>query len=162
VRIFLIFLLLLIVSACTSAPPPSGGAVGDTAQVMRVIDGDTIDVEIGGIGYRVRYIGVNTPERDESCYQPATDANTDLLRGKTVTLVKDTSNTDAYGRLLRYVYVGSTFVNAELVRNGWAENAEYPPDTAHAAEFRQLEAQARAANLGCHPSGIFDDGSDTR
>lgn len=162
-RISLTILLpLLIVTACTSAPSPSGGVTGDTAQVMRVIDGDTIDVEIGGIGYRVRYIGINTPERDEACYQPATDANANLLRGKTVTLVKDTSNTDTYGRLLRYVYAGNTFVNAELVRSGWAENAEYPPDTAHAAEFRQLEAQARAANLGCHPSGIFDDGSDTR
>lgn len=163
-RIFLIF-LLLIASACTmtpAAPSIPGGGVGDSARVTRVIDGDTIDVEINGIGYRVRYIGVNTPERDEVCYQPATDANAALLSGKTVTLVKDTSETDVYGRLLRYVYAGSTFVNAELVRNGWAENAEYPPDTAHAAEFRQLEAQAAAANLGCHPSGIFADGSETR
>jgi endonuclease YncB( thermonuclease family) len=159
----LLLLLLLIASACTAAPAaPSGGVTGDTAQVTRVIDGDTIDVDINGIGYRVRYIGVNTPERDEICYQPAADANAALLSGKTVTLVKDTSNTDAFGRLLRYVYVGSTFVNATLVVEGWAENAEYPPDTTHAAEFRVLEARAKAANAGCHPSGIFDDGSDTR
>jgi endonuclease YncB( thermonuclease family) len=135
---------------------------GDTAQVTRVIDGDTIDVEMNGVGYRVRYIGMNTPESDEVCYQQATDANAALVSGKTVTLVKDSSNVDQYGRLLRYVYAGGTFVNAELVRGGWAENAEYPPDTAHASEFRQLEAQARTANLGCHPSGIFNYGNDTR
>jgi endonuclease YncB( thermonuclease family) len=170
---YILVAALLIMSACTMTPSsPAGGTggtggtggvpAGDAAQVMRVIDGDTIDVEIGGVGFRVRYIGMNTPERDEVCYQPATDANTALLSGKTITLVKDTSETDTFGRLLRYVYAGDTFVNAELVRNGWAENAEYPPDTTHAAEFRMLEAQAAAANVGCHPSRIFDDGNETR
>jgi len=135
---------------------------GDTAQVTRIIDGDTIDVEMNGVRYRVRYIGMNTPEKDQPCYQEATDANAALLSGKTVTLVKDTSETDVYGRLLRYVYVGDTFVNAELVREGWAENAVYPPDTKYEDTFHQLELQARAANIGCHPTGVFNDGSDTR
>jgi endonuclease YncB( thermonuclease family) len=149
-------------AACTSSGAPPSGVTGDTAQVTRVIDGDTIDVEMNGVGYRVRYIGVNTPESDEVCYQQATDANSTLVSGKTVTLVKDVSNVDQFGRLLRYVYAGSVFVNAELVRGGWAENAEYPPDTAHAAEFRDMEAHARTAHLGCHPSGIFNDGNETR
>jgi micrococcal nuclease len=105
---------------------------------------------------------MNTPERDQPCYQQASDANAALVSGQTVTLVKDTSNTDKYGRLLRYVYVGSLFVNAELVREGWAENAVYPPDTEFKDTFYQLEQAAKAAKLGCHPSGIFDDGSDTR
>ena len=87
---------------------------------------------------------------------------TALVGGKSVTLVSDQSNTDSFGRLLRYIYVGDQFINAELVRGGWAENAEYPPDTAHAAEFRTLEQAARLANAGCHPTGIFNDGSDTR
>jgi endonuclease YncB( thermonuclease family) len=160
---------MIFVSACTmdlSPPPggapPSGNVSGDAALVTRVIDGDTIDVDINGVGYRVRYIGVNTPESDEACYSEATAANRVLVAGRTVTLVRDTSETDVYGRLLRYVYVGDDFVNADLVRDGWAENAEYPPDTAHAAEFHQLEIQARAANRGCHPTGIFDDGNETR
>jgi endonuclease YncB( thermonuclease family) len=159
----LLILLILLAASCTNeALAPATVPVGETAQVTRVIDGDTIDVRINGVGYRVRYIGMNTPERGEACYQQATDANAALIEGKTVTLVKDVSETDVYGRLLRYVYVGGEFVNADLVRDGWAENAEYPPDTAHAAEFRQLEAQARDKNIGCHPTGIFDDGSDTR
>lgn len=160
----LLILLILLASSCTmGAPTPTTTTIeGDSARVTRVIDGDTIDVQIDGVSYRVRYIGMNTPESDEVCYQQATDANAALVGGKTVTLVKDGSETDAYGRLLRYVYVGSEFVNADLVRDGWAENAEYPPDTAHAAEFRQLEAQARQANAGCHPTGIFDDGNDSR
>ncbi len=162
----LLIILILITTACTSADvtaPPSGGAIaGDTARVTRVIDGDTIDVQLDGVSYRVRYIGMNTPERDEVCYQEAKDANAALVSGKTVTLVKDTSETDVYGRLLRYVYADGVFVNEELVREGWAENAVYPPDTTYADVFHQLELQARQANIGCHPTGIFNDGSDTR
>jgi micrococcal nuclease len=84
------------------------------------------------------------------------------VQGQTVRLVRDQSNTDRFGRLLRYVYVGSRFVNAELVSGGWAEAVEYAPDRAQTAYFRQLEAEARSANRGCHPTGIFNDGSDTR
>lgn len=141
-----------------AAPP----ANGQQARVTRVIDGDTIDVTIDGTGYRVRYIGINTPERDEPCYAEAMAANRALVEGRTVTLVRDQSETDRFGRLLRYIYVGNINVNAQLVAQGWAEAVEYPPDTAQTAFFRELERRARAANLGCHPTGIFNDGSDTR
>ena len=144
--------------APTDQPPPSGV----TGVVTRVIDGDTSDVQIDGAGYRVRYIGINTPERDEPCYQEATVANAALVENQTVTLVRDVSETDPYGRLLYYVYVGDTFVNAELVAQGYAEAVVYPPDTAYADTFASLEASARAAGWGCHPTGIFDDGSTTR
>lgn len=142
-----------------SLPPPSGG---ETATVTRVIDGDTIEVNISGQRFTVRYVGVNTPERDEACYAEATNANRALVENQTVTLVRDVSNTDRFDRLLRYIYVGDTLVNAALVQQGWAEKVEYPPDTSLAAQFGALEAAARAANLGCHPTGIFDDGSSTR
>ena len=166
----LALVLLFLLSACTFGfdstvvltvqvgTPPAG----DTASVRRIVDGDTIDVTINGQPFTVRYIGVNTPERDEACYSEATAANAALVQGQTVRLVKDVSETDRYGRLLRYVYVGSTFVNATLVQQGWAEAAAYPPDTAYETTFEQLEAQAKAANLGCHPTGIFNDGSTTR
>lgn len=159
----IILILILLLAACTRDPAaPTGEIQGETAQVTRIIDGDTIDVRIDGVGYRVRYIGVNTPERDEACYNDASNANAALVEGKTVTLVKDVSDTDQFGRLLRYVYVGNMFVNETLVRDGWAESVEYPPDTARAADFRRLEREATAANRGCHPTGIFDDGSATR
>lgn len=157
----------LVLSACSldlldAGNPDPNPAGGETARVTSVIDGDTIDVEMNGVGYRVRYVGVNTPERGEVCYPEATDANAALVTGRTVTLVRDVENTDRFGRLLRYVYVGDEFVNAALVRQGYAEAVEYPPDIRHTAEFRQLERAARAGGLGCHPTGIFDDGSDTR
>jgi micrococcal nuclease len=137
----------------TSAPP--AGIVSESATVTQVIDGDTIDVRIGGDTYRVRYIGVNTPEYNQLCSAEATQANAALVQGQTVTLVKDVSETDPYERLLRYVYVGDLFVNAELVAEGYAESVRYPPDTAYATFFDTLEADARRAGLGCHPTGVF-------
>ncbi len=174
-RLLFVCLLFTLSAACTFdfEPPQTGGALpptvppqtnirGEQAVVMSIIDGDTIDVSINGVSYRVRYIGINTPERDEACYREAREANASLVRGQTVTLVRDESNTDQYGRLLRYVYVGDRFVNAELVAQGYAEAVEYRPDTRHTAYFRELETLAREANVGCHPTGIFDDGSLTR
>lgn len=166
-------MLLLAALACTFGFEPdnasmpsavSGGGSGDdeVGRVTQVVDGDTIEVDIDGVGYRVRYVGVNTPERDEACYQEAVDANAALVSGQTVRLVRDESNTDRYGRLLRYVYVGNTFVNQRLVAEGWAEAVEYRPDTRYTADFRALEQDASARNRGCHASGIFDDGTLTR
>lgn len=139
-----------------TSPEASPLPRGDVAVVTRVIDGDTIEVQMDGALYDVRYIGVNTPERDQPCYDAATAANADMVARQTVQLVQDVSNTDRYGRLLRYVYVGDVFVNAELVREGYAEAGYYPPDTAYHELFTQLEAQADRAGLGCHPTGVFD------
>lgn len=165
-----LFLTLLFVTGCSftygfdrpPTPAPGGSPGGEQGQVVNVIDGDTIDVRIDGQVMRVRYVGVNTPERDEPCYADASRANADLVSGRTVTLVKDQSETDRYGRLLRYIYVGDTFVNRRLVEQGYAEVVSYPPDNAFYDQFLQLEEQARVANIGCHPTGIFNDGSTTR
>jgi len=122
---------------------------GEQALVVRVIDGDTIEVEIAGQNYRVRYIGMDTPERGDLFYQKATDANARLVAGQTVTMVKDVSETDRYGRLLRYIYLANgTFVNAELVRQGYAQVATYPPDVAHQELFVTLQQEAREAAMG--------------
>ncbi len=151
----LVVLLLLLLAACSQTTPDPNPSDGEFATVTRVIDGDTIDVELNGEIVRVRYIGVNTPERDEVCFQDATDANANLVNGQRVRLVKDVSETDRFDRLLRYVYVGDTFVNAELVEQGFAESVRFPPDTRHAATFDRLEDEARRANIGCHPTGVF-------
>lgn len=104
----------------------------------------------------MRYIGIDTPERDDPCYAEASNANAALVAGRSVRLVKDVSETDRYGRLLRYIYVDGVFVNETLIREGWAEAVEFPPDTAYASQFYRLEREARAAGLGCHPTGVFD------
>jgi micrococcal nuclease len=119
-----------------------------------VVDGDTIDVSINNQTFRVRYTGVNTPEsvdpnRPVGCYGPEASAfNKSLVEGKIVELEKDVSETDQFGRLLRYVYVGGTFVNAELVKQGYAQLITIPPDLKHAEMFRQLEQEARNARRG--------------
>ena len=168
----LIGILLLLLVACDNQSTDNGGGAvpnNTLAQVIRITDGDTIKVDINGVEYDVRYIGINTPEiahsagqTDEPCGRDATEANRRLVEGQPVRLERDVSETDRYGRLLRYVYVGDTFVNAELVRQGWAESASYPPDTREFANFRALEQAAAAANLGCHSTGIFNDGSYER
>ena len=168
-RIFQIFFLLLLISACDLLPPPSinsGGllapnapllidAPSETAVVTEVIDGDTITVTIDGRSFRVRYIGIDTPERDEACFEEATAANAAFVAGKTVRLVQDTSNTDRFDRLLRYVYVDEALINAELVAGGWAEAKRYPPDDALHTYLEELERVATNQKRGCHPLGAF-------
>jgi micrococcal nuclease len=122
-----------------------------TFLVTRVIDGDTI--EISG-GSRVRYIGIDTPEtvdpREEvQCFgKEASDKNKELVEGKEVRLEKDVSETDQYGRLLRYVYVGNTFVNESLVKEGFAKASSYPPDIKYQEKLANAEAFARENNKG--------------
>ena len=141
-RIWLIAIILFLIPlcACRSAP--------ETATVTRVIDGDTIVI---ATGQRVRYIGIDTPEvypQLEAYGSEAWLANRKLVEGKKVRLERDVSETDKYGRLLRYVYVDDTFVNAELVRQGLAEAKAYPPDTKYQDLLEQLESEARQAGRG--------------
>ena len=77
-------------------------------------------------------------------------------------LARDVSETDRYGRLLRYVYAEGVLVNGALVEAGYAEAVVYQPDDAFYEDFRRLEQVAAQAQRGCHPSGIFGDGSQTR
>ena len=132
-------------SLVTPDAPPSG----DLAEVTHVFDGDTIEVELDGRAYRLRYIGVDTPERDEPYYQAAFDFNRDLVAGQTVTLVRDVSETDQYGRLLRYVYLSDgTFVNAAIIRQGMGRLVTFPPDVAQTENLKGLQAEARQAGAG--------------
>ena len=130
--------------------------------VTRVVDGDTIYVELDGKNVSIRFLQMNTPERDQPCYTDASEANKQLVEGKTVRLVPDKELVDRYDRLLRFVYVDDVLVNRVLVEQGFAEVVLYPPNDAHYDEFVGLEAKAAAAGLGCHPTGIFDDDSTTR
>ena len=135
-----IILFLLSLLACNSPP--------ETAVATRVIDGDTITIDTG---QRVRYIGIDTPEvypKSEAYGMEAWQANRRLLEGKEVRLEMDVSETDKYGRLLRYVYVGDIFVNAELVKQGLAEAKAYPPDTKYQDLLEQLEREARLDGRG--------------
>lgn len=128
--------------------PPQTPQIG---QVIEIVDGDTIHVLIDGHDFPVRYIGMDTPENTtehEVLGQQASDFNMFLVAGKTVVLYRDQSETDRYDRLLRYVFVGEKFINAELVRAGFAEAKEYPPDTACADFLNQFMLEAQQARIG--------------
>jgi micrococcal nuclease len=124
------------------------------AQVLEVVDGDTIKVSIDGQVYSLRYIGMDSPETKDpnQPVQPfgeeATQKNQELVGGKTVRLEKDVSETDRYGRLLRYVWVGDLMINAEMVRQGYAQVATYPPDVKYQELFLKLQQEARDAGRG--------------
>jgi len=120
----------------------------EVAQVVEVIDGDTIRVLVGTDSFSVRYIGMDTPELSDTDGYTARSVNAGMVSGKTVVLVKDVSETDRYDRLLRYVVVGGTFVNHELVARGYATVMDYPPDSSCSAEFTLAEADAAIAGLG--------------
>jgi len=132
---------------------PSTVTATTTAQVLEVIDGDTIVVSIANKKEFVRYIGIDTPEYSEDgqaeCYAAeATAANKTMVADQTVSLMGDQANRDKYNRLLRYVYVGEQFVNAELVKNGFAKTLYIPPDTTYASEFKALEKAAKQQKIG--------------
>ena len=133
--------------ASTVAPTPTDARFTD-AQVIEVVDGDTIKVLVAGEKLKLRYIGIDTPEMGGADGAAARAQNVALVSGRTVRLEQDVSETDPYGRLLRYVWIGDTMVNAELVRLGYARAVAYPPDTQNQAEFAALQLEAQAARRG--------------
>ena len=161
--IIAIILVALSVVGCLGAGTnkPNTSVVNlPEAFVTRVVDGDTIWVDIGGTEYKVRYIGMDTPEtvdprKPVQCFgKEASAKNSELVFGKYVRLEKDISDVDMYGRLLRYVWVvdvaSSTevMVNAELIRLGYAQVSTYPPDVKYQDYFLELQDEAQTNNLG--------------
>lgn len=122
-----------------------------SATVTKIVDGDTIKLSTGKT---VRLIGIDTPEtkdprRPVECFgQEAAQRTTELLSGKTVTLEKDVSETDRYGRLLRYVYVDEILINEQLVAEGYATATKFPPDVKYADKLEQAESAAHQAKTG--------------
>lgn len=135
--------------------PPSENSKGNIFRVIRVIDGDTIQIENGKT---VRYIGIDTPELSDSrkpveCFaKEAAEFNKNLVLSKMVRLEKDVSETDKYDRLLRYVYdiefEGEIFVNDYLVRQGYAFAATFPPDVKYQDQFIEAQKEARENKRG--------------
>ena len=133
------------------AQPPAEPS-SSSSLVQRVVDGDT--VVLAG-GERVRYIGVDTPElhhprKPVQWYaREAKEFNRQLVEGKPVRLELDVQKRDRYGRLLAYVYLeDGTFVNAELLRQGYGQLLTIPPDVKHVDLFVQMQKEAREAGRG--------------
>ena len=117
--------------------------------ITSVIDGDTIDVAGPSGELRVRLIGINTPESDECWADEASAALSALVVGEPLTLVRDSSDIDQYGRALRYVETADGVdVGAALVESGHAISRRYEPDTARSDRYDMLQSQASGAGLG--------------
>lgn len=157
--VVLVALLLVVVGVVISgvlrgdpAPEEAG-----TARIVRLVDGDTVVVDIGGREEHVRLLGIDTPESVDprspvECYGREAAAKTaELLPpGTAVRLVRDVEARDRYSRLLAYVYRidDGTFVNLALVSEGFATTLTYPPNVAHADELNAAAARARNDRRG--------------
>lgn len=155
-------LAVLAFSPGAFAAPPNGipnDAV--PAEVVRIVDGDTIEVLLeDGTEATIRLIGIDTPEtkypgRPIACFGPEASARTAKLIpvGRAVWLERDVSDVDRYDRLLRYVWVeknnGDVYqLNAVLVRDGYAAAVEYQPDTKYAPAYEQLQTDAQIDGKG--------------
>ena len=174
--------IALVAAACgsgTATPGPSGGSPGpgpattaptpeapdhpfgptQDATLVRVVDGDTIRVMVGGVEERVRYIGIDAPELNTSSpatpdpyAEAATQANARLLAGGRLVLEKDVSERDQYGRLLRNAWIERdgawTLVNLALVAEGYAQVSTYPPDVTYVDALLAAQRAAREAGRG--------------
>ena len=149
-----LFTYALLLSGCSNS---STIASPNSAPVKHVVDGDTIDIAIGGNTERVRLIGINTPETKHptkglECFGPEASAYTQQLlpKGTALRVERDIEARDKYGRLLLYVYIADSnvFVNLDLVLQGYARPMVFEPNTAHKADFAQAATQAELRNVG--------------
>jgi micrococcal nuclease len=137
----------------TGVSLPSGNdAAKEKTVATRVIDGDTIVVEGGKT---VRLLGIDTDEKNYPCYEAARTRLEDLVLGKAVTLEPSLSDTDRYGRLLRYVFVGEQNTSLTLVGEGLAVALLYPDNRKYREEIMAAENEARLSKTGCKWSGQF-------
>jgi micrococcal nuclease len=137
--------------------PPAMPANLPSARVVKVVDGDTLDVDLNGQTVRLRLIGINTPETVDprspvECFgREASDRAKQLLNGQTVRLENDPSQQerDRYDRLLRYVWLadGRSF-NFEMIVQGYAYEYTYDLPYKYQAQFKQAQAYASTKQLG--------------
>lgn len=146
---------LNLIGRSSDGLPKAGSS--ELAKVVRVIDGDTVELRLGGKLRTVRYIGIDTPETVKpgelvQCFGKAASAyNRRLVEGKTVRLEVGRERSDRYGRLLGYIYLldaHDTMVNASLVGSGYARTLTIAPNTRFAQRFAALQRKAQARNAG--------------
>lgn len=161
----LLLLLCLLPTGCSLVDRGGSGPPG-TATVVRVVDGDTVDVRLGRRAETTRLLGIDTPETVDptepvGCFGPEASARTEELlpAGTEVRLARDVEARDRYGRLLVYLtrVRDDLFVNRALLADGFARPLSIAPNEAHRAELARTAAEARAAGRGlwgaCPPDG---------
>ena len=151
-RVLSLFFVCIFLTSCdhdngsATGPQTSGDFTQRTATVTYVYDGDTI--QVNGTE-KVRYIGIDTPERDDCFFWEATLRNRELVDERTVLLeICSESPVDQYGRTLAHVSVDDSLVNATLLNEGYARALRIPPCTSRADYYQQLEDEAQNSGKG--------------
>lgn len=154
-RVLLAALAAAALVGCTPAasPPRPDGS----AEIVRVLDGDTAIMQIGGVEESVRFLGIDAPEiahpdQPEECFGPQASARARALLppGTAVRLERDLEARDRYDRILAYVHreEDEVFVNEALVREGFADVLSIEPNAAHEADLARARAEARDGARG--------------
>jgi micrococcal nuclease len=125
--------------------------------VVKVVDGDTVDIAVNGKTERLRLIGINTPEtvdpnKPVECFGPQASANAHkLLDGAEVKIAPDPSqdDKDIYGRFLRYVWRSDgLFYNLEAIKDGFAFEYTFKNPYQYQKEFQAAQKSAQTNQLG--------------
>jgi micrococcal nuclease len=145
VAVIIVFVLGAV--GCTDSGVPTDGPEGTSVQLVYAFDGDSMEVDIDGQTEEVRLLGINAPEGDECFGDEARDALIDVLDGHDLVLAGDPADdTDRYGRLLRYVYVGGENVNGIMLADGHAVTLQ--GDHRYNDEFVEIGALSADAGVG--------------
>ena len=156
-KIHLSLLLLFLISSSFHQLNSNAGKKYKYYPVIRIVDGDTFWIDDGSEkGLKIRLIGIDTPESRNSGNKvkayygaEASEYLSRLISGKKVRLEYDVDRIDQYGRTLAYVYLeDETFVNADLLKNGYAMVMTVPPNVKHVDEFLKLSQKARRQGKG--------------
>jgi len=158
------FLASVVLAACNEVAPvdrtasPGAGMPASAdltpATVTRVVDGDTIHVDLDGVDTSIRLIGIDTPEKDgpythEECFGQEASAYTEhALDGREVDLEFDVERTDRYDRTLAYVWLDGQLFDEQIVADGFALVATFPPNVRYVDRFLAAQRRARDAGLG--------------
>jgi len=140
-----IFIALIFLPAVVSASEFCADKDVCTTTVTKVIDGDTVTIQSGE---KVRYVGIDCPERGDNYSKEAKKRNEELVKGKEVVLKKDQTDKDKYDRLLRYVYIDNNLINQILINEGLARVYILPPDDSQEENFTNAQKEAKDKMLG--------------
>jgi len=139
---------LLNAGCLTTAPSAASAPESEGYRVVKVIDGDTLDIERDGKTVRIRLLRVDTPEREERGYREASRALYDLTFLERVRLEYEGERRDQHGRELAYIFLGDKNVNLEMVERGLSPFFDRYGEGKYAREFQRAEQAARRARIG--------------
>lgn len=149
-RILLFLLIIITVALFTYAYNKtftSPAVQEEKANVTRVVDGDTIEVFLGGQELKVRLLDINTPEKNQPYYDEAAIYLKEKIEGREVALIKGNEDKDKYGRLLRYIFIRQDFINKDVLEAGMANFYTYQ-NTKYTKQLKEAEQSAREEKRG--------------